>query len=186
MNLISIFIIAVSLALDAFSVSVAYGIKNKHPNINLAIKAAAFFGIFQALMPLIGWFIGTSLQSFISSLTPWIACILLTIVGGKMIQEAFEKSDEKESINLLNNKTLFMLAIATSIDALAVGITLGLIQLPLLLSVSIIGIVTFLLCFAGFLLGKKLGSFFEGKVEILGGIVLILIGSKILLEHFIA
>lgn len=185
MTIISIFIIAISLALDSFSVSVANGIKHKHPSIKDAFKVALFFGGFQAFMPLIGWFIGSSLQGFISSFTPWVAFILLSIIGGKMIHESFQKSDEKEKINLLNNKTLLMLSIATSIDALAVGVTLGLIQLPLIISVSVIGIVTFLLCLMGFLLGKKLGSFFEGKVEIIGGIVLVLIGTKILIEYLV-
>lgn len=179
--MISILIIAVSLALDALSVSVAGGIKMQKARTNDALKIAAFFGVFQGGMPLLGWLIGRSFSGVITEYSNWVAFVLLTAIGLKMIQEALKDTSEKESINILSNKTLFALAVATSIDALIVGITLAYIDLPLLASSLVIGIVTFILSFLGFIFGKKLGTFFEGKVEIIGGLALIAIGVKLLL-----
>lgn len=179
--MVQILVIAVSLALDAFSVSVAGGIKAQHARFNDALKVAAFMGIFQGAMPLLGWAIGAVFRDYVTDYSNWIAFILLTLLGLKMIYEAFQNEDGK-STNILATKTLIILSIATSIDALVVGVTLSLIGLPLLLSALIIGIVTFMLCLAGFLFGKRLGSFFEGKVEIIGGIALIAIGIKLLLS----
>ncbi|MDB5186378.1 MAG: hypothetical protein JWL85_901 [Candidatus Saccharibacteria bacterium] len=177
----SIFVIAVSLALDSLSVSVAGGIKARSARIRDAVKVGLFFGGFQAAMPVIGWLIGAGLHNEIVGYSGWIAFILLSILGLKMIKEAFGDTEEKERQNILEYKTLTLMAIATSIDALVVGVTLNLINLPLYLSVLIIGIVAFVLSALGFLFGKKLGTFFEGKVEIIGGVALILIGLKILL-----
>lgn len=179
--MISILIIAVSLALDAFSVSVAGGIKTQKATTHDALKVAAFFGVFQGVMPLIGWMIGQGFSSVIADYSNWVAFILLSLIGLKMIQEAFKDVSEKESINILSTKTLIALSVATSIDALIVGFTLAYVDLPLLVSALVIGVVTFVLCVAGFLFGKRLGSFFEGKVEIIGGIALIGIGIKLLL-----
>ncbi|MBA3724738.1 MAG: manganese efflux pump [Candidatus Levybacteria bacterium] len=178
---IQLFIIAVSLALDALSVSVAGGMKSKRARLAGALKIAAFFGIFQALMPLIGWAIGEVLSSFVSQFAHWIAFGLLTIIGIKMIRESLDPVDQNQS--LLDTRTLFLLAVATSIDALIVGITLPLLDIPLIISSIAIGIVTFVLCFFGFLFGKSIGKVFGKKVEILGGVALILIGLKILIEN---
>lgn len=176
-----IVIISVSLAIDSLSVSVAGGFKTKKTSIIDAIKVAAFFGGFQAGMPLIGWAIGEVLSTVITEYAHWIAFILLGIIGIKMIKESFENEDGSR-INFLSNKTLTLLAIATSIDALIVGITLGLLEMPLLISITLIGTITFVLCFFGFLFGKQLANLFGKRVEIFGGIALVVIGIKILFE----
>jgi putative Mn2+ efflux pump MntP len=179
---INLVVISVSLALDSLSVSVAGSMKTKHAEVSHALKAASFFAVFQAGMPLIGWLIGKGVNSVAESYSHTLAFIILTLVGAKMIHEAYGDKEEKEKINIFDTKTLVFLAIATSIDALVVGITLHLIAIPLLVSVLVIGLVTFILCFLGCIFGKKLGSFFEGKVEIIGGIALIAIGVKLLLS----
>ncbi|EKD84630.1 MAG: hypothetical protein ACD_38C00185G0016 [uncultured bacterium] len=180
--ILQILFISFSLAIDCVSVSIAGGL-NQKAKIAHGLKVAAFFGGFQAMMPLLGWLIGEALSSFISSIDHWIAFFLLAIIGVKMIYEALKENDEKKDI--LNIRTLLILSIATSIDALIVGISLSLIKIPLLVSVAIIGIVTFVFSFLGFIFGNKIGSFFGKKVEIAGGVVLIIIGLKILLEHLI-
>jgi putative Mn2+ efflux pump MntP len=181
-SFITIFIIAVSLALDAFAVSVAGGIRSQQSQWKDAVKIGLYFGGFQAIMPLIGWVMGNSFRSLVMNASGWIAFILLSIIGLKMIKEALSNDDDKEPKSLLNSRTLLLMAIATSIDALVVGITLSLIGLPLLVSISVIGVITFALSVFGFLFGKKLGSFFAGKIEIVGGIALIGIGLKLLLQ----
>lgn len=177
-----ILLISFSLAMDAFSVSITGGMSSQKAKITRALKVAAFFGAFQGVMPLIGWLIGEVMNGLIFSIGHWVAFILLGIIGVKMIHEALSNNDEKKDI--LNTKTLLMLSIATSIDALVVGITLNLIKLPFLISVSAIGVVTFILSFFGFLFGSRIGVLFGKKVEIAGGVVLIIIGIKILLERF--
>lgn len=135
-------------------------------------------------MPVIGWLIGEAVKSFITGIDHWIAFGLLGIIGVKMIQESFS-SDSGEGKSILQIKTLILLSIATSIDALVVGITLSLIKIPFILSISIIGLVTFIICFLGFLFGEKLGSRFGKRIEVLGGLVLIALGIKILIEHLV-
>lgn len=176
-----ILLMSFSLAMDAFSVSIVGGMKSQTAKIVQALKVAVFFGTFQAVMPLIGWSIGEATKSFIDAVDHWVAFILLGIIGIKMIHEASSDNDEKK--NILNTRTLLMLAIATSIDALIVGITLSFFNIPLFISVGAIGIVTFILSFIGFLFGRQIGVLFGRRVEILGGIVLIIIGLKILIEH---
>jgi len=176
-----ILLISFSLAMDAFSVSIAEGMKSQKGKITHALKVAVFFGMFQAIMPFIGWLIGEAMKGFVSSIGYWIAFILLGIIGLKMIHEALSSKDDKKEI--LNTKILLMLSIATSIDALIVGITLGLFKIPFLISVITIGIVTFILSFLGFIFGKQIGRLFGKKVEILAGVILIIIGLKILIEH---
>ncbi|MDO8573723.1 MAG: manganese efflux pump MntP family protein [Candidatus Daviesbacteria bacterium] len=181
--LLQIFLIAISLSLDAFGVSIAGGIKSKDAKIIHALKIAAFFGIFQAAMPIIGWFIGGIMKNSVSSIDHWIAFALLSGIGINMLRETSkEKTNHK---NIIDTRILLLLAIATSIDAFVVGITLPLLKIPLLLSVTIIGSVTFISSFFGFLFGKKLGVTLDKKVEIIAGVVLILIGLKILLEHLL-
>ncbi|MCR4306283.1 MAG: manganese efflux pump MntP family protein [Candidatus Daviesbacteria bacterium] len=177
-----ILLLSFSLALDAFSVSVAGGIKSQKAKAVQAFRVAAFFAGFQAAMPVIGYFLGESMQSFITGIDHWIAFGLLGAIGVKMIKESISE-DNVDGKNVLELKTLVFLSIATSIDALVVGITLNLVEIPFFLSIVSIGLVTFILCFVGFLFGKKIGTCFGKKIEIIGGLALIAIGIKILIEH---
>jgi putative Mn2+ efflux pump MntP len=178
---IQLIVLSFSLALDAVSVSVAGGVEVKQAKLKHAVRIAFFFGLFQAVMPLLGWEVGNRITFAVSSYAPWIAFILLTSIGVIMIREAQEEKKEKNK-SILSYKTLLLLAFATSIDAFVVGISLGLIKIPLLLAVSVIGVITFLLCIPAFLFGSHLNRYFEGKLELLGGVALILIGLKILLS----
>ena len=186
MGFIELFLIGVRLSMDAFAVSVCKGLNMREKlNYRHACIIALFFGGFQAIMPLIGYFLGVNFESLIKSFDHWIAFVLLGFIGGKMIYEAVtEKDDEEENGNgTLNIKELFMLAIATSIDALAVGITFAFLSVNIWNSVSVIGITTFILAFIGVIIGNKFGTRYKSKAEIAGGVILILIGTKILLEH---
>ena len=177
MDIFSIFLIAVGLAMDAFSVSITKGLVMKS-NVKHALIIALFFGVFQALMPVAGWISGIQLEAFVSFAAPWIALILLSIIGIKMIYEGiFDENDDKEGIFSL--KEIFILAIATSIDAFLVGVTFAFLKTPIVEPVVIIGFVTFILSFIGFYIGKGAGHLFEHKIEIVGGLILIGIGLKI-------
>lgn len=167
--------------MDAFAVSITSGITVRHLRIKHALKIALFFGFFQAIMPIIGWLSGISLRNIISGFDHWIAFGLLSIIGCKMIYESFKL--KKEKINPQNIYILFILSIATSIDALAVGLSLSFLKVAIILPAIIIGVVTFLLSFFGVYVGNKVGHFFERKIEMIGGLVLIGIGLKILIEH---
>lgn len=182
MDFISIFLLAVGLAMDAFSVSITRGLSLKL-NVEHVVVIALFFGGFQAFMPILGWFSGIQLQSIVSTLAPWIAFLLLLAIGLKMIYEAY--SGDEEISNAFSLKELFILAIATSIDAFAVGVTFAILNTPIITPIIIIGIVTFVLSFIGVYIGKRMGHLFENKIEILGGLILIGIGLKILLENII-
>lgn len=169
--------------MDAFSVSITRGLTLKC-DIKHALLIAVFFGGFQALMPVVGWISGMQLQSIVSTLAPWIAFILLLAIGLKMIYESL--SAEEDDGNLIfSYKELILLSIATSIDAFAVGVTFAFLNISILLPIIIIGIVTFILSFAGVYIGKNIGHFFENKIEIFGGLILIGIGFKILLENIL-
>lgn len=181
---LQIILISLSVAMDAISVSIASGMRAQKAVVAHALKIAAFFGIFQAVMPLIGWHIGEVLSGFITAIDHWVAFFLLGFIGVRMIQKAHTRK-RREKKDLLDTKTLLLLSIATSIDALIIGITLNLIQLPFIISVTTIGSVTFVLCFLGYLFGKELEALFGKKIEMLGGVVLILIGCKILIEQMI-
>ena len=187
MGFIELFLIGVGLSMDAFAVSVCEGLNMREKlNIKHAGIIALFFGGFQAIMPLIGYFLGVNFESLIKSFDHWIAFVLLGFIGGKMIWEAVTEKDEENEDNAdgsLNIKELFMLAVATSIDALAVGITFAFLSVNIWSSVSIIGVTTFILAFIGVIIGNKFGSKYKNKAEIAGGAILILIGTKILLEH---
>jgi len=180
MGIVELFFIAVSLAMDAFAVSLCQGLSMKGFSLRRASLTAFSFGFFQALMPLIGWLLGTQFEQYITEFDHWIAFVLLGFIGAKMIYEALTKD---ESCPRLDLKNLLMLSVATSIDALAVGITFAFLRVDIVPAVLFIGIVTFIICFAGVALGSRFGSAFKGKAELLGGAVLILIGTKILLEH---
>ena len=182
--MIEVLLLAFALSMDAFAVSIGLGVKSVKFNKSLALKAALFFGIFQALMPLIGYLASIGLGDFILAFDHWIAFILLSLIGGKMLYESFQENTEDE-INIVTNKVLMILAIATSIDAMAAGFTLGLLELSPYISMVLIGVITFIFSYIGVFIGTKGGSFLEDKAEKLGGIILILIGLKILLEHTI-
>jgi putative Mn2+ efflux pump MntP len=183
MALLTIIIIAVGLAMDAFAVSVVSGAAYKRLNIKHALRLALFFGGFQAFMPLIGFLAGLSVKQYIANYDHWVAFALLTAVGAKMIYESTKIKPARQDSAHLNILVLLALAIATSIDALAVGITLSLLKISIVTSVIIIGLVTFVLSYIGVYIGKNFGHFFESKIEALGGLILIAIGFKILLEH---
>ena len=171
--------------MDAFAVSICKGLGMSRLNLKQAAVIAAFFGGFQALMPVIGWALGSQLAPVVEPVDHWIAFALLAFIGGKMIWDAFheESEDDAGGADVLDLRELVMLAIATSIDALAVGVTLAFLQVDIVFSVAFIGITTFALSFAGVAIGHQFGSRWEKPSTIAGGIVLILIGLKILLEH---
>lgn len=183
MSLLSVIVIAIGLAMDAFAVSITSGSAIRQMRIRHAMLIASFFGAFQALMPYIGWSIGQWARALISQVDHWAAFVLLVFVGGKMIYEARTETAEEVVRDPLNLYVLFVLAIATSIDALAVGISLSFLEIAILSPVLVIGLVTFLFSFAGAYIGNVFGHFFERRLEVLGGIVLIGIGFKILIEH---
>jgi len=185
MSIITIIFIAFGLAIDAFAVSITSGITIKNLRINSALKIAFFFGLFQAVMPVVGWLTGLSLKDFISGIDHWIAFALLSLIGCKMIYESTKIGSSKKDINPLNVYVLLMLSIATSIDALAVGVSFAFLKLSIATPVIVIGAVTFLLSFLGVFVGNRFGHFFENKIEIAGGLVLIGIGIKILIEHLV-
>lgn len=180
MGLLELFILAVGLSMDAFAVSICKGlslgkIKAKHMCI-----AGAWFGGFQALMPLIGYFLGSLFAEAITKYDHWIAFVLLVLIGGNMIKEAFGK--EEELNNAMDVKTMFLLAVATSIDALAVGVTFAFLQVQIVPAIIFIGVVTFVFSAVGIKIGSIFGTKYKSKAEFIGGVILILIGLKILLE----
>ena len=182
MGILEIVLISIGLAMDAFAVAVCKGLSMKKMEWKKAVIVAFYFGGFQALMPVIGFFLGVSFEELVTKVDHWIAFILLGIIGINMIKEAFDK--EKETINdSIDIKTMTILAIATSIDALAVGITFAFLKVDLLTAVTLIGVITFALSLMGVKIGNKFGDKYERKAELIGGIILILMGLKILLEH---
>jgi putative Mn2+ efflux pump MntP len=183
MDLITITFIAFGLAMDSFAVSITSGITIRYLRIGNALKIAIFFGSFQAVMPLIGWLAGLSLRDFISGVDHWIAFGLLSLVGCKMIYESFKVESSEKAMNPLNVYVLLMLSVATSIDALAVGVSFAFLKVSIVTPIIVIGIVTFVLSLLGVFVGDRFGRFFEKKIEIVGGLILIGIGIKILVEH---
>ena len=178
--------------MDAFAVSICKGLSMPRINYKHAGVIALFFGVFQAGMPVIGWALGSQFASFVSSFAPWIAFVLLAFIGGKMLWDARRSSNNNDqqastsaSTVQLDYKELFALAIATSIDALAVGVTFAFLDVAIAPSVLLIGVTTFCISFAGVVVGNKVGARFERGAGIAGGVVLILIGVKIVLEHYV-
>jgi len=176
-------LLALGLALDAFAVSVTCGISARHPKAGYALRIGALFGVFQTVMPLIGWQTGSLVGDFIAGIDHWVAFILLVAVGIHMIYESFASTRGGNEIDPADIRILLVLSVATSIDALAAGISFAFFDVAVLHTVFVIGIVTFCLSFIGYYLGKRIGLLFEKRVRILGGIILISIGVKILLEH---
>lgn len=183
MSLITIFIIAVGLGIDAFSVAIGIGAANNKKSWGPVLRLATAFGLFQFVMPIIGWLAGLTVVEIIGSFDHWIAFGLLALVGGKMIREGFEKESAEEREDQTQGWPLLMLSVATSIDALAVGFGFSVLKNPILLPAVMIGIVCFLMTVTGMIFGKVLAKIFGKKVEIFGGLVLIAIGVKILMDH---
>jgi putative Mn2+ efflux pump MntP len=185
MSLITIFILAVGLGVDAFSVAIGIGTADDKKSWSPVFRLAAAFGLFQFLMPIIGWLAGLTVVELIESFDHWIAFLLLAYVGGKMIREGFKKEKEETKTDQTRGWPLLMLSIATSIDALAVGFSFSILKNPILLPAVIIGIICFLMTVTGMIFGKVLAKLFGKKVEIFGGLVLIAIGTKILIDHWV-
>ena len=181
MGFIELFLIAVGLSMDAFAVSVCKGLSVKKVGVKHAALAGLYFGGFQFLMPVIGYLLGFRFESVIETVDHWVAFVLLAFIGGNMIKESFGKAEE------LNDdfgvRTMLLMAVATSIDALAVGITFAFLEVQILPAAGLIGVTTFLLSFAGIYIGNVFGARYKSKAELAGGIILVLIGVKILLEH---
>jgi putative Mn2+ efflux pump MntP len=190
----TLLIIGIVLSMDAFAVSIAQGACLNKVNFTYALKIGATFGLFQAFMPIVGWTAGATFNDVICRLDHWIALILLSAVGINMIRVGF-KGEESSQVNELScptnkrgqrtNKALLLLGVATSIDALAVGFTFKALCIPIIPSAVVIGLITFIISGSGIYLGKKSSAFLEGRVEIAGGILLILIGLKIFIEHIV-
>ena len=188
MSLFELFVLAVGLSMDAFAVSVCKGLSMRKITLKNAGIVGLYFGGFQAGMPLIGYFLGLQFKDYIMSVDHWIAFILLGFLGIKMIQEAMSKDDDEDNKiedenEMLSFKNMSILAVATSIDALAVGITLAFLQVDIVTAVSFIGIITFVLSMVGVKIGNVFGVKYKSKAELVGGIILIFMGVKILLEH---
>ena len=183
MNLLTIILIAIGLSFDTFAVSVSTGLTISKISFGQAFRIAIILAFFQAIMPLAGWFLGSQVANLISNYDPWIAFGLLTILGIKMIYESFKNNPVKTDSNNLTLPVLVGMAIATSIDALVVGVSFAFVKLNIYYTILIIGATTFLVAMIGMLLGKKVGGKFGTKMEIFGGLILIGIGIKILLSH---
>lgn len=186
MGLVELLLIAVGLSMDAFAVSICKGLGMKEVNLKVAVVLALFFGGFQALMPLIGWALGSQFLGIIGPIDHWVAFVLLAVIGGKMLWEAFREDageDDGKPADRIDLGEFLILAIATSIDALAVGISFAALSVDIVPSVALIGVITFAFSIAGVFVGNFFGSRYEKPASIVGGVVLILIGTKILLEH---
>ncbi|WP_310605366.1 manganese efflux pump MntP [Anaerosporobacter sp.] len=183
MSFLELFLLAVGLSMDAFAVSICEGLSMKKLDVKRAGILALFFGGFQAGMPVIGYLLGKNFQQYITSVDHWIAFVLLAIIGGNMIREALGEEDEKKEDKKFNLKYVTVLAVATSIDALAVGITFAFLKVQIVAAVALIGITTFVISFVGVKIGNVFGTKYKSKAELFGGTILIIIGLKILVEH---
>lgn len=184
-GIVELFFIALGLSMDAFAVALCKGLNMRVYNRKYSILIAAFFGGFQALMPLIGWLLGTQFARYIKDFDHWVAFLLLAFIGGKMVYESFKKDDcccekKEESFNF---RELVMLSVATSIDALAAGVTFAFFKVNIFGAVLLIGAVTFILSASGVAIGNRFGIRYKNKAEFIGGLALIIMGIKILLEH---
>lgn len=184
---IELFLLGVGLSMDAFAVSVCKGLGMRKLNKKHALIIGLYFGGFQALMPLVGWLLGSQFQKYITSIDHWIAFILLGFIGGKMMIEAVREWNEEETVEVmdapLDHKNMLVLAVATSIDALAVGITFAFLNTPIIEAITVIGITTMIISIIGVVVGNFFGSKYKSKAEFIGGLILVLLGLKILLEH---
>ena len=182
MSLLTLFITAVGLSMDAFAVSICKGLAMKKLDFKKALVIGLWFGGFQALMPLAGYLLGSRFEQYVTAIDHWIAFILLSLIGANMIKESLSK-EESETNDCVDVKTMFLLAIATSIDALAVGVTYAFLKVAIIPAISFIGVTTFILSVAGVKVGNIFGTKYKSKAELTGGVILILMGVKILIEH---
>lgn len=184
---IELFLLGIGLAMDAFAVSVCKGLGMRKLNKKQTLIIGLYFGGFQALMPLVGWLLGSQFQKYITRIDHWIAFILLGFIGGKMMIEAIREWNEEETVDVidapLDHKNMLVLSVATSIDALAVGITFAFLDTPIIEAITIIGITTMVISIIGVVIGNFFGSKYKSKAEFIGGLILFLLGLKILLEH---
>ena len=192
MGFLELFLLAIGLSMDAFAVSVCKGLAMQKVTFRNAAICGVWFGGFQALMPFIGYLLGAGFETYINAVAPWIAFVLLALIGGNMIREALSKDEEEDTSAALDVKTMFLMAVATSIDALAVGITFACVPVEIIaasqlvntiVAICLIGVTTFVISCAGVKAGSVFGSRYKSKAEFTGGAILILIGVKILLEH---
>ena len=181
MHFAELFLIGVGLSMDAFAVSICKGLSVRRLSWKHALLAGLYFGGFQFLMPVIGWLLGYRFEELIQSIDHWIAFVLLGLIGANMIKESFGEADELSDD--FGFRTMLLLAVATSIDALAVGVTFAFLEVKILPAAALIGVTTFALSAAGIWIGHVFGARFKARAERLGGVILILIGLKILLEH---
>lgn len=183
MSLFTLFVTAVGLSMDAFAVSICKGLAMKKLSIKKALVIGLWFGGFQALMPTIGYLLGSRFERYVTAIDHWIAFALLALIGANMVKEALSKDENDEANDSVDVKTMFLLAVATSIDALAVGVTYAFLQVAIIPAVSFIGVTTFLLSVCGVKVGNVFGVKYKSRAELAGGIILIVMGLKILLEH---
>lgn len=188
MTLVEIFLVGVGLSMDAFAVAICKGLAMPRVNRKRTLLIGLYFGVFQAVMPLTGWLLGSQFARRVTKMAPWIAFVLLAWIGGSMIRESLSKKEEEEKAEPaeLRHRELLMLAIATSIDALAVGVSFSMVELtvPIYAAAALIGCTTFAISVAGVFVGNLFGARYKNRAEFVGGAILILIGLKILLEHF--
>lgn len=188
MTLLEIFLIGIGLSMDAFAVAICKGLAMPDKvDRKGALRIALYFGVFQAVMPALGWLLGSQFARYVAQMTPWIAFVLLAWIGGSMIRESLSKEEKEEAeMGAVSHKELLVLAVATSIDALAVGVTFSMLELAVSIgaAVALIGCTTFVISLGGVYVGNVFGARYKGKAEFVGGAILILIGVKILLEHF--
>ena len=183
MGIGELIVLSLGLGMDAFAVSICKGLSMKKMNWKKALIIGLYFGGFQAIMPVLGYFLSKGFENFVTSIDHWIAFILLSIIGGKMVKDAFSQGNSEICNEDVGFKTMIVLAIATSIDALAVGITFAFLNVNLILAIALIGSITFFLSVIGTKVGNIFGDRYENKAELLGGVILIFLGIKILLEH---
>lgn len=188
MTLLEIFLIGIGLSMDAFAVAICKGLAMPDKvDRKGALLIALYFGVFQAVMPALGWLLGSQFARYVTQMAPWIAFVLLAWIGGSMIRESLSKEEKEEAeMGAVSRKELLVLAVATSIDALAVGVTFSMLELAVSIGVAValIGCTTFVISLGGVYVGNVFGARYKGKAEFVGGAILILIGVKILLEHF--
>ena len=188
MTLLEIFLIGIGLSMDAFTVAICKGLAMPDKvDRKGALLIALYFGVFQAVMPALGWLLGSQFARYVAQMAPWIAFVLLAWIGGSMIRESLSKEEKEEAeMGAVSHKELLVLAVATSIDALAVGVTFSMLELAVSIgaAVALIGCTTFVISLGGVYVGNVFGARYKGKAEFVGGAILILIGVKILLEHF--
>lgn len=188
MTLLEIFLVAIGLSMDAFAVAICKGLAMPTVNKKQTLLIGAYFGVFQALMPLTGWLLGSQFARHVTKMAPWIAFVLLAWIGGNMIRESLSKNEEDGEVEPveLRHRELLMLAVATSIDALAVGVSFSMVELaiPIGAAAALIGCTTFAISVGGVFVGHIFGARYKNRAEFVGGAILLLIGVKILLEHF--